>query len=117
MEREHIADLIAAHETHLRELFLTRAKLGVLTPPHVNTEIDRIQDELTRLQAQTQGLDGVTMGRALMAECMRLDTAIRDVRREVRDLRQHMDARLDAILVAVLNVRRAPKRRTANGGE
>lgn len=121
MEREHTADLIAALEQHLRELFLTRAKLGTYTPPHINTEIERIQGELTRLQSSAQSFDGMTMGRVLMAECMRLDTAIRDVRREVRDLREHIDQRFDSLLTALAaRVSPEPKpinRRVANGGK
>lgn len=121
MEREHTADLIAVHERHLRELLLTRATLGAHTPAHINTEIDRVQGELTRLQSEVQGLDGITMGRVLVAECMRLDTAIRDVRREVRELREHLDQRFDSLLTALAaRVSPEPKpitRRVANGGK
>lgn len=120
MELQHVADLIAAHEAHLRQLYLTRAQMGVATPPHVHTEITRIERELDRLQPGPQPLDVMTAYRLMVAETMRLDAAIGRVQRELRDLREHIDQRFDRLLAALINrpqPTKPPARRTINGGE
>lgn len=75
------AKLIAAHEAHLTELYLMRAKMGVMTPPHVRTEIKFYEDELDRLRPQPQPMDNMTLYRLFITEIMRLDAAIGNLRR------------------------------------
>ncbi len=120
MELQHVADLIAAHEANLRQLYLTRAQLGLHAPPHIHTEIARIERELDRLQPGPQPLDQMTTYRLMVAETMRLDAAIGQARRELTQLREHIDQRFDSLLAALLNRSPAvkpPTRRTINGGE
>lgn len=120
MEREPLAELIAAHEGHLRQLYLTRAQMGLQTPAHIHTEIDRIQREIDRLQPGPQPLDAMTMYRLMAAETMRLDAQIGQVRRDLVQLREHIDQRFDSLLAALINrpqPTKPPARRTINGGE
>lgn len=120
MEQQHVTDLITAHEAHLRQLYLSRAQLGIQTPPHIHTEIARIERELDRLQPGPQPLDVMTAYRLLVAESMRLDAAIGRVQRELRDLREHMDRRLDSLFTVLTNrpiPTKPAARRTRNGGD
>jgi hypothetical protein len=120
MELQHVADLIAAHEATLRQLYLTRAQMGLHTPPHVHTEIARVERELDRLQPGPQPLDVMTAYRLMVAETMRLDAAIGQIRRDLRDLREHIDQRFDSLLAALISrpaPAKAPARRAINGGE
>jgi len=79
------ADLIAAHEAHLRQLYLSRAQLGIATPPHIHTEIARIETELDRLRPSPAPLDIMTVYRLLAADIMRLDAQIGSLRRLVEN--------------------------------
>ena len=100
---EHVSnvDLIAAHEGHLTQLYLSRATLGAQTPPHVHTEIARIERELDRLQPKPQPLDNMLLYRLFMSEIMRLDAAIGSLRRLV-----------ETDLIARANAARPASRRT-----
>lgn len=120
IEMQNNDDLIAAHEAHLTQLYLTRAQLGIQAPPHIHTEIARIERELDRLQPKPQPMDAMMLYRLFLAETMRLDAAIGMARRDIKELREHIDRRLDNLFAAL--VRPAPqpqesqRTRRPNGG-
>lgn len=45
-------ELIQTHRKHLAELELQKASFGLYTPPHINSEIARIEGELAQLNAK-----------------------------------------------------------------
>ncbi len=48
--RTTMDELIAAHRERLRKLQIQAARYGDETPPHIATEIDRIEAELAQLK-------------------------------------------------------------------
>lgn len=80
---ETTAVLIATHEAHLTQLYLSRAELGAATPPHIHIEIARIERELDRLQPKPQPMDAMLIYRLLTADIMRLDAALGRLQRLV----------------------------------
>jgi hypothetical protein len=119
-------DIIAAHQARLRQLYITRAKMGLDTPPHVRDEIEEIEDLIDgQAQAQAQPLpfDLLTFYRSVQAELMRLDANDGRVLRELADLRKHIDKRFDRLLIEIRRsseqaapaAKQTPKPRRING--
>jgi SH3 domain-containing protein len=51
-QRQHLRDLLRAHQSQLRVLELQAATFGVHAPPHVLTEIDRLTTVIAGIEAQ-----------------------------------------------------------------
>ncbi len=56
---EHINNLIAAHTRRLHDLEIKRATFGLNVPAEISTEIEDINDEITKLNAQLVALTTV----------------------------------------------------------
>lgn len=129
-EHDQLAHLIAAHEERLGILRIQAARKGDDTPPEITAEIARITDELAHLkQASSYPISPALMeelgpaGRSQlwMSHIMRLDADIGRVARDLRELsahiddrfdelRNHIDGRLDTILLAMAGSTQPPLR-------
>lgn len=108
-QQENRDDEVAAYEAHLRQLYISRAQLGAAAPPHIHTEIARIERKLDGLQPKPAALDVMTVYRLLAADIMRLDAQIGRLQRLVED-----------DLLARANQRTllpTPRRRAQNGSD
>jgi hypothetical protein len=124
-EQNHLADLIAAHEERVGLLRIQAARQGDDTPPHVTSEITRIEGDLVQLRqtanvALVEELGAVGRYQIVIGHIMRLDADIGRLRRIVEmqdaqsgarfdDLRNHIDARLDTILLALARPAEPPR--------
>lgn len=115
-DRRNLDDLIAAHESYLRQVELQHARLGASAPPHIATEIERVSAELAQLRqaaahpisaALVEELGPAGRYQLWMAHIMRLDSDIGEVKREVRSLHEKFDQVLIALAVPK---RRRPQR-------
>jgi uncharacterized protein YicC (UPF0701 family) len=106
-DRQNLAELIAAHEGHLRQLLLRRARQGDDTAPHVVTEIERVESELAQLKQAAATPISATLVEELgpagryqlwMAHIMRLDADIGRLRHDV----ERMETKIDDLIAEVL---------------
>jgi hypothetical protein len=51
-QQQHLEKLILAHQRRLQALELQAASFGLLTPPHISTEIEDIRKEIAAIEAQ-----------------------------------------------------------------
>lgn len=56
---EHINNLILAHTRRLRDLEIRQATFGLNVPPEISIEIENIQDDIAKLNAQLNALAAV----------------------------------------------------------
>lgn len=125
LQRSNLAELIDAHAERLRVLELSAARQGDSTPPHVITEIERIERELAQLkQAAAMSISGDlveelgSVGRyqLWMSHIMRLDTDIGRVRRDLEQIEAKIDSlhdKFDRALLALATARETRRRRTS----
>jgi phage shock protein A len=117
-DRASLDELIRAHEGYLQQVHLQRARLGAQAPPHLETEIARVEAELAQLRQAAavkisselvEELGPTGRYQLWMSHIMRLDTDIGRLRRDI----EAIDAKLDQVLIA-LAVKRAPRRRSSS---
>jgi hypothetical protein len=101
--RTGLAELIEAHKVHLRELQMQSARLGIQTPVHTLTEIERYKTEISHLiTAETVAptedvcttLGTIGMYQLLYAHIMRLDGDIWMLAQQVDKLSVKLDTLL-----------------------
>jgi hypothetical protein len=51
-QQQHLEKLLLAHQRRLQALELQAASFGLLTPPHISTEIEDIRREIAAIEAQ-----------------------------------------------------------------
>jgi hypothetical protein len=119
-DRRGLDDLIAAHTDRLRILQLQAAHQGGDTPPHVVTEIDRIERELAQLRqaaatvissALVEELGPTGRYQLWMSHIMRLDTDIGRVRRDLERIEGKIDSLHDKFDKALLSLVAQQRRR------
>lgn len=107
-DRQNLDDLIRAHTERLRVLQISAARFGDDAPPHVVTEIERIERELAQLrQAAATSISSELVeelgptGRyqLWMSHIMRLDANIGRVEQKVDSLHEKFDLLLIALAV------------------
>lgn len=107
-DRQSLNELITAHEGYLRQVQLQYARLGANAPPHIVTEIERVEAELAQLKqaAATPISDALVeelgpSGRyqLWMSHIMRLDANIGRVEQKVDSLHEKFDQLLIALAV------------------
>ena len=54
-QQRHLERLLSVHRRRLQVLELQAARFGLLTPPHISTEIEDICKEITVLETQLVG--------------------------------------------------------------
>lgn len=118
-DRQNLSELIAAHESYLRQVQLQHARLGANAPPHIATEIERVEAELAQLRSAAatpvsddlvEQLGPVGRYQLWMSHIMRLDANIGRVEKKVDELRDLVVKYLAELAVAE---RRAARRRKA----
>ena len=118
-DRQSLDELIAAHTDRLRRLQLQAARYGNDAPPHIVTEIERIERELSQLKqaaatpvsdALVEELGPTGRYQLWMSHIMRLDTDIGEVKREVRALHE----KFDQLLIGLALTRPARRRRSSS---
>ena len=105
-QKTGLSELIEAHRSHLRELQLQSARMGVAVPVHILTEIERYRIEISDLMRAEnispsneacETLGTVGMYQLLYAHIMRLDGDIWRVTERI----EKIDGKLDALLLAL----------------
>lgn len=91
-ERANVADLIAAHKRYLFQIKKQVAQQGINAPPHLATEIERVEKELAQLEpaaAVTTGplaaLDDVGRFQLLLGQVNTLADQVLHVRERVAE--------------------------------
>lgn len=120
-DRQNLNDLIQAHAERLRVLQISAARFGDDAPPHVVTEIERIESELAQLkQAAATSISSELVeelgptGRyqLWMSHIMRLDTDVGRLRHDMERIEDKLDRLHDkfdqALLRLVARSRRRP---------
>lgn len=96
-EREYQERLVTAHEARLAELEVQEARLGYGAPPEVTTEIGQIRASIARLKdaldaplskETVQALTPDDRYQGHIAWQMRMEEAVYEFRREVREMRR-----------------------------
>lgn len=107
-QQSNVSELIDAHTAYLRQMQLQHAKQGIATPPHIFTEIERVEAELAQLKqaAATPVSDDLVeqlgpTGRyqLWMSHIMRLDTDVGRISKRVESLHEKFDQLLMALAV------------------
>lgn len=118
-EPDQLAELIAAHRAHLHQLQLRYAELGALTPPHIFTEIARVEREIERLIDQAPVITNNELYRVMTLDSLRQDGNQWRLERQMIDMQATLNKLLE-ILAERYTIdarRRTPKQRTVNGGD
>lgn len=122
-DRQNLDDLIQAHTERLRVLEVQAARFGDDAPPHIVTEIERIEAELAQLrQAAAMSISAELVeelgpaGRyqLWMSHIMRLDADMGRLRRQLERIEDKIDAlheKFDRALLALATARETRKRR------
>lgn len=122
-DRTNLDDLIAAHTERLRVLTRQHARMGDDTPPHVVTEIARIDAELAQLKQAAATPISAELVEELgpsgryqlwMSHIMRLDSDIGRMRRDLEADIKRIEEKLDAVLIALAVKQPVRRRRKAN---
>lgn len=105
-DRANLDELIRAHEGYLQQVQLQRARLGAGAPPHLETEIARVEAELAQLRQAAavkisselvEELGPTGRYQLWMSHIMRLDADIGRVRRMVETLVAQQERDMNAL--------------------
>jgi hypothetical protein len=125
-DQANLDELIRAHTDRLRILQRQQARMGDDTPPHVVTEIERIDAELAQLKQAAALPISATLVEELgptgryqlwMSHIMRLDSDIGRLRRDLELDIQRIEGKLDQVLIALATKRPTRRRRKPSEGQ